>query len=105
MTRNKVSKKLNDPTIKQIRLYDFRHYFGTKTFQKTQSVGITAKALGHKNWKNTQIYVDIQAILDSIEEDYVTATAETVKEACKLIEQGFTHVLDMQGIAIFKKRK
>jgi len=28
--RNNLAKKLNDPTIRQIRLYDFRHYFCTK---------------------------------------------------------------------------
>lgn len=43
-TRNKLAKKLNDPTFLKIRLYDFRHYFGTKTMQKTQSVPFTARA-------------------------------------------------------------
>ena len=103
-TRIKVAKNVNDPTINKIRLYDFRHYFGTKTYQKTQNVAITAHALGH-NWKNTQIYVDIQAILNSIEEEYTSATAKTVQEACKLIDQGFQHVTDFQGVAIFRKRK
>jgi integrase len=35
-TRNKLAKKLHDQTIKTIRLYDFRHYYGTTTYKKNQ---------------------------------------------------------------------
>ena len=35
--RNKIAKRLNDQTLKQIRLYDIRHYFGTSTYDKTRT--------------------------------------------------------------------
>ena len=105
VARNRLAKKFNDPTINQIRLYDFRHYFGTTTIQKTGSTPLTAYYLGHKDWKNTKVYVDINTVLSSIEQDYVTATAKTVDECCKLIEQGFTKADEVDGIKIYKKRK
>jgi hypothetical protein len=67
MARNRVAMKLNDQTIKSIRLYDFRHYFGTTTCRRTQSTAHTAYCMGHKNWKNTQVYVYIQEILSSVD--------------------------------------
>ena len=61
--RNRIANNANDPSIKRIRLYDFRHYFGTLVFSKTQSVAFTANQLGHRNWKNTKVYVDLDAVL------------------------------------------
>lgn len=35
--KNTVAKRLNDPSIKQIRLYDIRHWYVTKQLKKTQN--------------------------------------------------------------------
>jgi integrase len=104
-TRNKLAKKLNDPTLLKIRLYDFRHYFGTMTMLKTGSVPFTANQLGHKEWKNTQVYVDMVAVLNQIDEEYYTAVAETPEQARKLIEQGFQKADEWEKAHIYRKRK
>jgi integrase len=104
-TRNHLAKKLNDPSIRKIRLYDIRHYFGTKTMQKTGSVPITAYMLGHREWKSTQVYIDILTILKSIDQDYTSAVATTEEQALKLIEQGFEYITDWNNNKLFRKRK
>ena len=36
--RNAVSNKLSDPSIRTIRLYDFRHFFATKLYHETKDI-------------------------------------------------------------------
>ena len=36
--RNRLSKKLQDPTIKKIRLYDFRHYYATMSYHQVKDL-------------------------------------------------------------------
>lgn len=103
--RNRVARNLNDPSIRQIRLYDLRHYFGTMLYDKTKNLGFTAEQMGHRNWANTQIYVKILAILNLNEEEFHCAVARTPEEICKLIETGFQYVTEMDGLKFFKKRK
>jgi hypothetical protein len=38
-------------------------------------------------------------------DDFHVKVAETVEEACKLIEAGFEYVTDIEGKKLFKKRK
>ncbi len=100
--RNTLTKKLNDPTLKNIRLYDLRHYFGTMNYHKTKDIKFTQYLMGHKHSNTTDIYVHI---LDNGEEEYTCKVANNLKEATDLIEHGFHYVTEMDGIKIFKKRK
>ena len=61
--------------------------------------------MGHKNWKNTQVYVDIQEILNSVGDEFNTAVAKTIEEVCKLIADGWTVACEFGEAKIFKKRK
>jgi integrase len=55
--RNRLSKKLHDPTLKNIRLYDFRHYFCTKKLYDTRNTFIVMNQMGHKKTRNhTKVY-------------------------------------------------
>ena len=36
--RNRLANKLKDPSLKTIRLYDFRHYFATTLYAKTRDI-------------------------------------------------------------------
>jgi hypothetical protein len=38
-------------------------------------------------------------------EEFYSATAKTVAEAAKLIEQGFDYVCDVDSVKLFRKRK
>jgi integrase len=47
--RNRLAKKLNDPTIKGIRLYDLRHYYISKQLRKIQNAEFVRQIVGHKS--------------------------------------------------------
>jgi integrase len=103
--RNAVSKKLHDTSINQIRLYDLRHFYGTMLYMKTGNIYHVMQQLGHKDIKNTLIYIHLAETLIGIDEEYHVKTATTPKQAIKLIENGFTKADEIDGIHIYKKRK
>ena len=63
------------------------------------------QVLGHKNIKNTLIYIQLEEALFKNEIDYVSKVAKTEGEACVLIEAGFEFVCDFDGHKLFKKKK
>jgi hypothetical protein len=63
------------------------------------------QALGHKNIKNTLLYVQLEEALFQGEQDYISKVAKTEKEVCDLVEAGFEYVTDFEGTKIFRKRK
>lgn len=64
------------------------------------------KLLGHRNIKNTMIYIDFENALFTGENDeFHVKIAKTVGEACKLAEVGFDYFTTINGIQIFHKRR
>jgi hypothetical protein len=61
--------------------------------------------LGHKNIKNTLLYVQLEEALFQGETDYISKVAKTENNVCSLIEAGFEYVTDFQDAKIFRKRK
>jgi integrase len=100
--RNKLAKKLKDPTIHTIRLYDFRHYFCTKKLYDINNPYTVMVLMGHKKLETTQKYMHL---LNFNEDEWICAGATTAKEATHLIESGFQYVTTIEGIQLFKKRK
>jgi len=86
----------------KIRLYDLRHFYATSLYQRTRDILRVQINLGHRSIQNTLRYTHVVNFKD---EEYHSATAKTVEEACKLIEAGFDYVTTMEDIKIFKKRK
>jgi len=97
-----VARKLGEPQLAQIRLYDLRHFAGSMTYYKTKDIIFTMRFLGHKNIKNTLRYVHL---INFDKEDYHCKAATNVEEAKALIEQGFEYVTEIDGIKLFRKRK
>jgi integrase/recombinase XerD len=102
-TRNNIAKKLQDPSIKSIRLYDLRHYYATMLYRKTRDILLVMRNLGHKKIETTLIYTQLLPL--SEEDEYTCKTATNVKEATELIESGFEYVTEMDGVELFRKRK
>jgi integrase len=102
--RSSLAKKLQNPKLKKIRLYDFRHYYATKLYYETRDILLVKEMLGHKNINNTIVYTHLVRI-DDDEDKYYSATAKTVEKARKLVEQGFEYVCEIEGVKIFRKRK
>jgi integrase len=100
--RNALAKKLKDPTIRNIRLYDFRHYFCTKKLNDIGNPYTVMVLMGHTKLTTTQRYMHL---LNFNEDEWTTAGATTFKEATKLVEAGFQYVTTIEGIQLFRKRK
>ena len=103
--RNRLAKKLNDPTFKTIRLYDLRHYFATMLYHKTKDILHVKQQLGHRNIENTLVYIDLEATLFNINDEWICKTAKTIDEDVKLIETGFEYISEREGLKIYRKRK
>jgi len=100
--RDKVAGELNEPSLKTIRLYDLRHFYGSMLYHRTKDILFTKQQMGHKKIETTLLYAQL---LDLDSEDYHAATAKTVEEACKLVESGFQYVCEFEGIKLFRKPK
>ena len=100
--RNQLAKKLNDPSLKTVRLYDFRHYFATTLYAKTRDILYVKQQMGHKKIETTLIYVQL---LNLNEDEWTCKTATNVNEATQLIESGFEYITEMDGLKLFRKRK
>jgi site-specific recombinase XerC len=103
--RQRAYGKFEDAELLKIRLYDLRHWFATMTYIKTRDIFRVKYVLGHRRLDNTLIYIHLAEGLVEYSSDYACATAKTVDEAAKLVEQGFDYVTDVDGVKLFRKRK
>jgi integrase len=101
--RNRLAEKLNDPTIKTIRLYDLRHYYCTNQLRRIQNTETVRILMGHKQLNTTQKYLHLL----SAESDEWIVEGTTDKERAKqLLEADFTYQLTApDGTMLFRKRK
>ncbi len=102
-SRGTTAKKLGNPRLTKIRLYDFRHYFATRLYARCNSILYVQQQMGHKKISTTMIYT--QLINFQEEEEYIVKIATTLKEETSLIEKGFIYIKDRDGYSIYKKRK
>jgi integrase len=100
--RNRLAKKLHDPSLKTIRLYDLRHYYGTMEYHRTRDIVHVSRQLGHKNISTTMIYVHL---LNYENDEWTCKTAKTADEICKLVEAGFEKADEIDGLHLYRKRK
>jgi integrase len=100
--RSNLARKLNDPTIKSIRLYDFRHWYATNLYHKTRDILLVKQQMGHKRIETTLIYTQL---LNLNEDEWICKGATNKEEAMKLIEVGFEYVTEIDGTKLFRKRK
>lgn len=101
--RNGLAQKLQDPTFKTIRLYDIRHWKATTEYHKTKDLLYIKQLLGHKDLRTTLIYTQLIGTLEN--DEHHCKTANNVKEATNLIENGFEYVTEIDGLKLFRKRK
>jgi len=73
-------------------------------YHETKDMYYVMQRLGHKNIKNTLLYVQLEEALFQGETTYISKIAKTEKEICSLIESGFEHVGDFEGAWVLRKR-
>ena len=74
-------------------------------YQRTKDILYVMKMLGHKNIKNTIIYTQLLPFKEN--DQFICKVATNIKEACSLVEDGFTFVTGeyADGGKIFRKPK
>jgi len=103
--RKRIAKKIGNPRILKIHFHTLRHFKGTMLYHKTKDLLYVMQALGHKNIKNTLLYIQLEEALFQGEIDYISKVAKTPGEICVLIEAGFEYVTEFEGLKFFRKRK
>jgi integrase len=103
--RRRIAHKTRNPRLLRIHFHTFRHFKGTMLYHKTKDIYHVMQALGHKNIKNTLLYIQLEDALFQGEQDYISKVAKTQKDICALIEAGFEYVTEFEGARIFRKPK
>lgn len=103
--RKRIALKLQNQRIAQITFHTFRHWKATMEYNRTKDILYVMKLLGHKNIKNTLVYTQLLPFKE--DEQFISKVATNTKEACQLVEDGFTYVTGEydDGGKIFKKPK
>jgi len=101
--RNRTAEKMQDLSIKTIKLYDLRHFFATMTYHRTRDILFTKQQMGHRKIETTLIYT--QLLQFEKDDNYTCKVAQTIEQATELIESGFEYVTEMDGLKLFRKRK
>jgi site-specific recombinase XerD len=100
--RKRLAENQKNPRFLQIHVHTFRHYFACNLYRKTKILKTVQDALGHKSITNTEIYTKIVVFRD---EEYYSATANTVQEIRQLAEDGWSYFQEIDGIKVFRKPK
>jgi integrase len=104
--RKVAARKFNNPRLLQIHFTTFRHWKATMEYHKTKDILWVMKLLGHHSLRTTLIYIDLEkAAFKETNDEFTVKVADTLDEACKLLEVGFEYVTDMDGKKLFRKRK
>jgi integrase/predicted RNA-binding Zn-ribbon protein involved in translation (DUF1610 family) len=105
--RKRTALKLQNPRLTQISFHTLRHWKATMEYHRTKDILYVKSFLGHREVRNTEIYITIERKLfnDENSDQFHFATAKTIEEAGKLIQVGFEYVCHHEGTMLFRKRK
>ena len=101
-----LSKKLAHPRLQKITFHTFRHWKATTEYHKTKDIVHVQRLLGHRNIQNTLRYINLeQAIFKDCIDQFHVKVADSIDDACKLLQVGYDYVTDIDGKKLFRKRK
>ena len=100
--RKAISEKLKDPSMRTIRLYDFRHFFATKLYHQTKDILFVKAQMGHRKISTTLRYTQLVEMGD---DSFTVKIASTIEEFSALLESGFEFVSDYGDNKVLRKRK
>lgn len=105
-SRKRLSWKLQNPRLKEIHFHTLRHWFATMEYHKSKDILETARKLGHREIKNTMLYIRIdKALFSSRDDNYTVRIAHTDDEVKSLLETGFEWVGENNGVIFLRKPK
>ena len=75
-------------------------------YHKTRDILQVQQVLGHRDLRNTLIYINLEkALFQNADDEFHVKVAQNLDEACKLLEVGFEYVTEIDGARVFRKRK
>ena len=105
--RRRIAAKLGNPRIMQIRFTTFRHWKGTMEYHRTKDILHVKNLLGHKNIKNTMIYINYEKGVfgPGTSDEFTVKVSSNIHEDKELIEAGFEFVTERDDLKIYRRRK
>lgn len=104
--RKRLATKLQNPRLLQISFHTFRHWKATMLYHQTKDPFYVKQFLGHKELRNTEIYINIErAIFGQGNDEFTVKVAKTSEEIKELLEAGFDYVCEKDGLVFLRKRK
>ena len=88
--RNNLANKLKMPELRNIRLYDLRHYYVTKQLRKIQNAEFVRQIVGYKRLNTTQRYMHLLA---STSGEWIVEGTTDKNRAMQLIAQSFSKMM------------
>jgi integrase len=105
--RKKLAYKLDNPRLLKITLHTFRHWKATMEYHKNPDPFYLRDFLGHKNLKNTEIYVHLERMIykQTTSDEFIVKVATSLEDFTKLLEVGFSYIGDYGQNKVLRKRK
>jgi integrase len=105
-SRKRLAWKLQNPRLIDIHFHSLRHWFATMDYHKGKDLLETARKLGHREIKNTMLYIQLDKQLFSSKDDnYTVRIAHTNEEVKGLLEIGFEWVGEKSDAIFLRKPK
>jgi integrase len=106
LTRKRLAFSLQNPRLLKISLHTFRHWKATMLYHQTRDPYYVKQFLGHKSFKNTEIYITVErTIFGEYHDEFNVKVASTPTEIQALLESGFEYVCAKDGLMFFRKRR
>ena len=105
-TRKRLAVKLQNPRLRKISFHTFRHWKATQLYHETKDPYYVKDFLGHKELRNTEIYINIErTIFEDSNDGFTVKVVEKPEEIKDLLEVGFEYVCQKDNLIFLRKRK
>jgi integrase len=104
--RKRLADKLQNPRLRRISFHTFRHWKATMLQHQTHDPLYVRDFLGHKELRNTEIYINIERTLfEPFSDEFTVKIAEKPEDLKSLLEVGFEYVCQKDNLIFLRKRK
>ena len=104
--RRRLASKLQNPRLLQISFHTLRHWKATMLYHKTRDPYYVKDFLGHKELRNTELYINIErTIFEPTNDEFTVKVVEKPEEIKELLGVGFEYVCQKDNLIFMRKRK
>jgi hypothetical protein len=101
-----IIHSIANPRLIKISFHTFRHWKATELYHQTKDPYYVKNFLGHKELRNTEIYINIEhALFDKYDDVFTVKVVDQPEEIKALIEVGFEYVCQKDNLIFMRKRK